>query len=158
MSEGWPSHCRFTVPALFAGRPVAVALPSMGFGGCFKEIVFMGLFPVFFGAGRFGPGAASRRRSARAAFSLLCALFLGAAGSALPVPGDHQALAKGPDSLADLADSVSDAVVNISATQTMDEKHASNVPQMEPGTPFDDLFEEFFRRHQQGGNDRPDRK
>jgi len=24
---------------------------------------------------------------------------------------------------------------------------------MEPGTPFDDLFEEFFRRHQQGGND-----
>jgi len=118
----------------------------------------MGLFPVFFGAGQFGSGVASRRRPARAAFSLLCALFLGAAGSTLPVPAAPQALAKGPDSLADLADSVSDAVVNISATQTMDEKHASNVPQMEPGTPFDDLFEEFFRRHQQGGNDRPDQK
>ena len=118
----------------------------------------MGLFPVFFGAGQFGSAVASRRRPARAAFSLLCALFLGAAGSTLPVPAAPQALAKGPDSLADLADSVSDAVVNISATQTMDEKHASNVPQMEPGTPFDDLFEEFFRRHQQGGNDRPDQK
>ena len=32
----------------------------------------------------------------------------------------------------------------------MDEKHASASPQMEPGTPFDDLFEEFFRRRQQG--------
>ena len=118
----------------------------------------MGLFPVFFGAGQFGSAVASRRRPARAAFSLLCALFSGAAGSTLPVPAAPQALAKGPDSLADLADSVSDAVVNISATQTMDEKHASNVPQMEPGTPFDDLFEEFFRRHQQGGDDRPDQK
>ncbi len=118
----------------------------------------MGLFPVFFGAGKFGVRAASRRRPARAAFSLLCALFLGAAGSAWPVPGVSLAFAKGPDSLADLADAVSDAVVNISATQMMDEKHAGNAPQLEPGTPFDDLFEEFFRRHQQGGNERPDQK
>lgn len=118
----------------------------------------MGLFPVFFGAGPFGVRAAPRRRPARAAFSLLCALFLGAAGSAWPIPGVSLAFARGPDSLADLADAVSDAVVNISATQMMDEKHAGNAPQLEPGTPFDDLFEEFFRRHQQGGNERPDQK
>ena len=39
----------------------------------------------------------------------------------------------------------------------MDEKHASNAPQLEPGTPFDDLFEEFFKRRQQGqgGPDQP---
>ena len=48
--------------------------------------------------------------------------------------------------------------MNISATQTMDDKHAENAPQLEPGTPFDDLFEEFFRRHQQGGNERQDQK
>jgi serine protease Do len=151
------------VPAQFAGRPVAAAaVPSGCFGvvvgGGFKEIVFMGLFPVFFGAGQFGLGAAARRRPAGAAFSLLCVLLLGAAGSAGPVPGVSPAFAKGPDSLADLADAVSDAVVNISATQTMDEKHAANSPQLEPGTPFDDLFEEFFRRHQQGGKDQPDQK
>jgi serine protease Do len=154
-------HCRFNAPALFTGRPVAASVTAGGHGGCFKEIVFMGLFPVFLGAGRFGPGTSSRRTRARAGFRLLCALFLGAAGSAYPVPGTPPAFAKGPDSLADLAESVSDAVVNISATQTMDEKHASNAPQLEPGTPFDDLFEEFFRRHQQGGqggNDRPDQK
>jgi serine protease Do len=126
--------------------------------------LFMGLFPVFFGAEQFGLDATSKRKPARAALSLLCALFLGAAGSAMPLPFNSQASAKGPDSLADLADSVSDAVVNISATQMMDEKHAGNTPQLEPGTPFDDLFEEFFKRHQQGGQggqggkDQPDQK
>jgi serine protease Do len=121
----------------------------------------MGHLPVIFGAARFGPGAVARRRPARAAFSLLCALLLGAAESAWPIPGISPAFARGPDSLADLADAVSDAVVNISATQTMDEKHASNSPQLEPGTPFDDLFEEFFRRHQQGGKggkEQPDQR
>jgi len=119
----------------------------------------MGLFPFFFGASPFGPGAATRRRRpASATFGLLCALILGAAGSAWPILGLSPAFAKGPDSLADLADAVSDAVVNISATQTLDEKHAGMTPQLEPGTPFDDLFEEFFRRHQQGGNDRPEQR
>jgi serine protease Do len=66
------------------------------------------------------------------------------------------AFARGPDSLADLADQVSGAVVNISATQMVEDKRASNTPQLQPGTPFDDLFEEFFkRRQQQGGDDSP---
>ncbi|MEA2757908.1 MAG: serine protease Do [Methylobacteriaceae bacterium] len=66
------------------------------------------------------------------------------------------AFARGPDSLADLADQVSGAVVNISATQMVEDKRASNTPQLQPGTPFDDLFEEFFkRRQQQGGDDAP---
>ena len=122
----------------------------------------MGLFPVFLGSGRFERGTRRRQGGGRPAYGLLCALILGASGSALPIPGPSPAFAKGPDSLADLADAVSDAVVNISATQTMDEKHASNAPQLEPGTPFDDLFEEFFKRHQQGqrgqgGGDRPEK-
>lgn len=60
------------------------------------------------------------------------------------------AFARGPDSLAELSQSVSDAVVNISATQTV-EDHGAHDAQTEPGSPFDDLFEEFFRRRKQGG-------
>ncbi len=108
----------------------------------------MGLFPEFFGVEHFAADARPRRSDARAALMFACALVLGAVGSLGPLAGP--AFARGPESLADLADAVSDAVVNISATQTMDDKHAENAPQLEPGTPFDDLFEEFFRRHQQG--------
>ncbi len=80
-------------------------------------------------------------------FALAGALLLGAVPS---IGSRGAAYAKGPDSLADLAADVSDTVVNISATQTMDDRHASNAPQLDRGTPFDDLFEEFFRRRQQG--------
>ncbi|HEY8162635.1 MAG TPA: DegQ family serine endoprotease [Methylocystis sp.] len=72
------------------------------------------------------------------------------------------ALAKGPDSLADLSAQVSDAVVNISATQTLETKSRKGgdmpglPPGMGPGAPFDDLFEEFFKRRQgQGMPDLP---
>jgi serine protease Do len=60
-------------------------------------------------------------------------------------------LARGPDSLADEAAAVSDAVVNISATQTSEEKKTAGgaMPEMQQGTPFDDLFEEFFKKRQQ---------
>ena len=85
-----------------------------------------------------------------ASLALAGALILGAGGAFAPVLEAPAAFAKGPDSLADLAAQIGDTVVNISATQTMDEKHAGASPQMEPGTPFDDLFEEFFRRRQQG--------
>jgi serine protease Do len=74
------------------------------------------------------------------------------------------AAAKGPDSLADLATQVSDAVVNISATQMIEAKRGKGgeaMPGMPPGmggpgAPFDDLFEEFFKRRQgQGGPEFP---
>ncbi len=57
-----------------------------------------------------------------------------------------------PTNLADLVDSVSEAVVNISATQTVEEPSASASPQDVPkGTPFDDMFEQFFKNHGQNG-------
>jgi len=84
------------------------------------------------------------------ALALASALVLGAGGGLTPLLDAHAAFAKGPDSLADLAAEISDTVVNISATQTIDAKHGGSAPQLEPGTPFDDLFEEFFRRRQQG--------
>jgi serine protease Do len=58
-----------------------------------------------------------------------------------------------PDSFADLAAQVSDAVVNISATQTYEEQSAGGDSELDPGTPFDELFDEFFRHHQEQGGD-----
>jgi len=76
--------------------------------------------------------------------SLMAAILVGASvvTAALPVP----ALAKGPASLADLADQVTDAVVNISASTTVEARGGRAGPQVPPGTPFEDLFEEFFNR------------
>jgi serine protease Do len=86
----------------------------------------------------------------RAAFGLATASTLFFAATAI---------AKGPDSLADLSAQVSDAVVNISATQTVENKRSNGKggdnqgmpPGMGPGAPFDDLFEEFFKRRQGQG-------
>ena len=50
-----------------------------------------------------------------------------------------------PTNLADLVDSVAAAVVNISATQTIEDKGAA--PDLPKGTPFDEMFEEFFKNH-----------
>ncbi|WP_374307113.1 Do family serine endopeptidase [Methylocella sp.] len=88
------------------------------------------------------------RFARRRAFAAL--LAAGALASPLALAPDcAMAKGKGPDTLADLAAQVSDAVVNISATQTIDEKRGAGAsPQAEPGAPFDDLFEEFFRRRQ----------
>jgi len=79
------------------------------------------------------------------------------AAPALVAPMVAPAIAQGrgaPDSFADLAANVSDAVVNISASQAAPERRAGNAPGTPPGaprgTPFDDLFEEFFKRRQQG--------
>ena len=70
--------------------------------------------------------------------------------------GTAPAAAKGNmESLADLAASVTDAVVNISAAQVTQEK-ASAAPKPAPGTPLDDLFDEFFKRQLQKRGDKGD--
>ncbi len=92
--------------------------------------------------------SAARRPRGVAVAAALAAALAGApaALSFLPAP----AYARGPDSLADLADQVTDAVVNISASTTV-ETRGRTMPQLPPGTPFEDLFEEFFNRRGQGG-------
>ena len=107
----------------------------------------------------FGRAQAQPRTRAR---SLMAAILVGAsfATAALPAP----AFAKGPASLADLADQVTDAVVNISASTTVEARNSRTMPQLPPGTPFEDLFEEFFNRRggkggekggERGDNDSP---
>jgi serine protease Do len=59
------------------------------------------------------------------------------------------ALARGaPDTFADLAEKVTPAVVNISATQVVEEKKP-DMQKLPPGSQLDDMFEEFLKRHRQ---------
>src|SRR5437879_4627612 len=77
---------------------------------------------------------------------LALALIAGLAGS--PAPGFAQ---NRPTNLADLVTQVAEAVVNISATQTIEDKSAETMPDLPKGTPFDDMFEQFFKNHGQNG-------
>jgi serine protease Do len=65
---------------------------------------------------------------------------------------NSQALARGPDNISDTAEAVIDAVVNISTKQTVDIANGGAMPQLPPGSPFEEFFEEFFKnRRGQGG-------
>jgi serine protease Do len=74
----------------------------------------------------------------------VAAMALGASGSFLAAPAFAQSR---PTNLADLVDAVAEAVVNISATQTVEDKSAAATPETPRGTPFDDMFDEFFKNH-----------
>lgn len=58
-----------------------------------------------------------------------------------------------PDSFADLAEKLSPAVVNISTTQTMDVANRPDfeMPEIPPGSPFEDFFKDFFDERMQRG-------
>jgi serine protease Do len=61
------------------------------------------------------------------------------------------AAARGPDGIADVAEQVIDAVVNVSTKQSVDLSGGA-MPQLPPGSPFEEFFEEFFKnRRGQGG-------
>ena len=67
-------------------------------------------------------------------------------GSVLPATAPAQA-AMGPDSVADLADRLLGAVVNISTSQTIQDENGDKVPmpKLPDGSPFQDFFDEFFK-------------
>src|SRR5262249_31719232 len=60
---------------------------------------------------------------------------------------------RGPEGIADVAEQVIDAVVNVSTKQSVDLRNGA-MPQLPPGSPFEEFFEEFFknRRGQNGQN------
>ena len=62
--------------------------------------------------------------------------------------------AQGPASVADLADKLIDAVVNISTAQTVTGNRRIPMPQVPEGSPFQEFFDEFFDKQNQG-DDRP---
>src|SRR6201994_2948035 len=70
------------------------------------------------------------------------------------------AFARGPDGIADVAEKVIDAVVNISTSQTVEAKGGPTdgknaMPKLPPGSPFEEFFDDFFknRRGGPGGGD-----
>jgi serine protease Do len=84
-----------------------------------------------------------RRHIAAAALAAGLALFPLAAGAQL----------HGPEGIADVAEKVIDAVVNISTSQTVEARGA--MPQFPPGPQqkdFEEFFEEFFKNKRGGGD------
>ncbi len=69
---------------------------------------------------------------------------------ALSVPagviGSPQASAKGPESVADLAEKLIGSVVNISTSQMVNSQRSIPMPQVPEGSPFQEFFDEFFNR------------
>ena len=77
---------------------------------------------------------------------------IAAAAIALPVLS-MPVQARGPENIADVAEKVIDAVVNISTSQKVEARGGNTpMPNLPPGSPFEEFFEEFFknRRGQQG--------
>src|ERR1700751_6014606 len=82
---------------------------------------------------------------------VLAAICLGAAGALVSAP----AFARGPDGIADVAEKVIDAVVNISTSQTIEAKGGGGdghgtMPQLPPGSPFEEFFDDFFKNRRGG--------
>src|SRR6266853_228650 len=86
----------------------------------------------------------------------LAAICLGAATVVSAPVLSGPALARGPDGIADIAEKVIDAVVNISTSQTVEAKGGSGdgrgaMPQLPPGSPFEEFFDDFFKNRRGGG-------
>jgi serine protease Do len=63
------------------------------------------------------------------------------------------AQARGPDNIADVAEKVINAVVNISTSQSVESRNsATPQPSLPPGSPFEEFFDEFFKNRRQGDN------
>ena len=73
-----------------------------------------------------------------------------AAGLALANVGPAQAL--GPESVADVAEPLLDAVVNISTSQTVTGSRGIPMPQLPEGSPFQEFFDEFFEQKPEDNN------
>ena len=89
---------------------------------------------------------------------------LAAATAAAIVFAPSLASARGPDNIADVAEAVIDAVVNISTSQTVNAggpprsapetrpaPEGRQSPQVPPGSPFEEFFEEFFKNRRGPG-------
>lgn len=88
---------------------------------------------------------------------LMAAICLGAASLLAAPDFSGPALARGPDGIADVAEKVIDAVVNISTSQTVDASKGGSsggergaMPQVPPGSPFEEFFDDFFKNRRGG--------
>ena len=84
----------------------------------------------------------------RVAALVVGALALAVVAFAAPAAQAHS----GPESFADLAAKLSPAVVNVSTTQKLSERNQGELqmPQLPPGSPFEEFFKEFFDKQKNG--------
>ncbi|WP_315834953.1 Do family serine endopeptidase [Bradyrhizobium prioriisuperbiae] len=97
--------------------------------------------------------AALSLQPSRPAALLRAVISAGVAGVLMISP----AAARGPDGIADVAEKVIDAVVNISTSQTLDARGGDGpnaMPQLPPGSPFEEFFDDFFKNRRGGGGNR----
>src|SRR5262245_33242158 len=101
------------------------------------------------------------RRRARAdrmpwRFGLFTAASLLAAGLMLAPASPALAQSRGPASVADTAEKLQNAVVNISTTQKLKESREVPPPEVPKGSPFEEFFEDFFDKQDRnrGGGQR----
>ncbi|MEM1419928.1 MAG: DegQ family serine endoprotease [Pseudomonadota bacterium] len=87
------------------------------------------------------------RRTALGAVALAAAIAITAPQAISPNLAFAQQ--ERPESFADLAERLLPAVVNISTAQNV-EQPSRPLPQLPPGSPFEDLFRDFFDRGQRG--------
>src|SRR5271167_106376 len=78
-----------------------------------------------------------------------------ALAAALALTAAQPAAARGPENIADVAEQVIDAVVNISTSQKVD-PHVTGMPDLPPGSPMEEFFDEFFK-NRRGQGDNPER-
>jgi len=105
---------------------------------------------------RFGAPALHKR--------LMTATLALALSGALAVPpafAQTQPTAHGPASVADLAEGLLGAVVNISTSQTVKGSEGQNavpMPQLPEGSPFQDFFDDFFKNREGEGQNNSGQK
>lgn len=88
----------------------------------------------------------------RNTIAIVASLAMATGGLALPVSA--QAQSNGPESVADLAAPLLDAVVNISTSQSVKKEEGKGpAPRIPDGSPFQEFFKDFFdgERQEQGG-------
>jgi serine protease Do len=88
----------------------------------------------------------SVRHIRRSAIAALAAASMVSPGLMAPT------FARGPDRIADVSEQVIDAVVNISTSQTVEARNTP-MPNLPPGSPFEEFFQEFFRDRRGGQGD-----
>jgi serine protease Do len=80
---------------------------------------------------------------------------IAALAAAIIVLPMRPAAARGPESIADVAEQVIDAVVNVSTSQKVD-PHIGDLPDLPPGSPMEKFFNDFFKHHRGQGDDSDD--
>jgi len=82
------------------------------------------------------------------------AAFAALAAAIIVLPS-RPAAARGPENIADVAEQVIDSVVNVSTSQKV-ESHVTGMPDLPPGSPMEEFFDEFFKHRRGGQGDNQD--